>query len=106
MEDQQVGKRILAAHSSQSVRLWSMVRCFEKLNGTRCRHPSEARSKFAVVIPNRILWCLPIRRGFPKLLRNPGIGGRSCHSHVDYASRFEFDDDERQGRSKEEISHV
>jgi hypothetical protein len=79
---------------------------FENLNGTRYRHPSEAGPKFAIIITNQILRCLPIRRGFSKLLRNPGIGGRSCHSHVDYAPRFEFDDDERKERSKEEICYL
>jgi hypothetical protein len=110
MEDQQVVKAFLpnTPHKAfaDGVRLWSMIRCFENLNATRCRHPSEARPKFAIVIPNQILRCLPIRRGFSKLLRHPGIGGSSCHSHVDYASRFEFDDDEREERSKEEIRHL
>ena len=58
------------------------------------------------MITNQILRCLPIRRGFSKLLRHPGIGGRSYHSRVDHASRFELDDDERKARSKEEICYL
>ena len=91
---------------ADGVRAWRVIRRFENLNGTRYRHPSEAGPKFAIIITNQILRCLPIRRGFSKLLRNPGIGGRSCHSHVDYAPRFEFDDDERKERSKEEICYL
>ena len=63
---------------------WRMIRRCENLNGTRYSHPSEARPKFAIIITNEIPGNLPIRRGFPKLLRNQGIGGRSCHSHVDH----------------------
>jgi hypothetical protein len=110
MEDQQMVKAFLphTPHKAfaDGVRAWRVIRRFENLNGTCCCHPSEAGPKFAIIITNQILRCLPIRRGFSKLLRNPGIGGRSCHSHVDYASRFEFDDDEREERSKEEICYL
>ena len=85
---------------------WCMNRRFEDLDRARFRHTSKARPKLALIITNQILRCLPIRRGFSKLLRHPGIGGRSCHSHVDYASRFEFDDDERKERSKQEICYL
>jgi hypothetical protein len=99
MEDQQMVKAFLP-HTPQkafadSVCAWRVKRYFEGLNGTRCRHPSEARPKFAIIITNQIRRCLPIGRGFSKLLRHPGIGGRSCHSLVDHAPRTEFDDDER-----------
>ena len=99
MEDQQMVKAFLP-HTPQKafadgVCAWRVKRYFEGLHGTRCRHPREARPKFAIIITNQILRCLPIGRGFSKLLRHPGIGGRSCHSRVDHAPRTEFDDDER-----------
>jgi hypothetical protein len=99
MEDQQMVKAFLP-HTPQKafadgIRSWRMIRCFENLNGTRCRYPGEARPKFVIIITNQILRCLPKWRGFSKLLRHPGIGGRSCHSRVDHAPRTEFDDDER-----------
>ena len=110
MKDQHMVKAILP-HTPQKafadgIRAFRMIRRFENLNGTRCRHPGEARPKFALSITNEIPGSLPKRRGFSKLLRNPGIGGRWCHSRVDHAPRFEFDDDEREERSKEEIGHL
>src|SRR6266853_5584418 len=55
------------------------------------------------MIANQILRCLPIRGGFPNLLRDPRIGGKPCHSHVDHPPRLELDDEERKERSKEKI---
>src|SRR5579864_854541 len=88
MQDQQVIKTFLS-HTSQEafadrIRSGSMIWRFENLNATRCRHPSKVRPKFAIVITNQVLWCLPIRRSFPKLLRNPEIGRRPCHAYVDH----------------------
>ena len=62
----------------------SVIRCFKNLDGTRGRHTSETGAKFAIIITNQILRYLPIWRGFSKLLRNPRIGGRPCHAHVDH----------------------
>jgi len=110
IENQQVVKAFLPYTPQKAfadgIRSWSMIGRFENLDGTRGRHPSEARPKFAIVIPNQILRGLPKRRGFPKLLRNSGIGGRWCHSHVDHAPRLEFDDEECEEGSKEEIRHL
>src|SRR5260221_7485324 len=65
---------------------WCVKRRFENLNGTRCRHASKARPNFTIIITNQILWRLPIWGGFSELLRDPGIGRRSCHAYVDYLS--------------------
>jgi hypothetical protein len=83
--------------------LWRMNGRFENLNRTRCRHPSKTWSKFAIMIMNQILRCLPIWRGFSEVLRYPRIDRRSCHSYVDHPPRLEFYDEERKERSKEEI---
>ncbi len=38
--------------------------------------------------------------------RNPGIGGRSGHIHVDDLPRFQVDDEESKKRTKEEVRDV
>jgi hypothetical protein len=76
---------------------------FKKLNRTRCRHTSKAGPTFAIVLTNQIRWRLPIRCSFSQVLRHPGIGRRPCHASMDYPPRFEFDDEKRKERSKEEI---
>ncbi len=78
----------------------------EKLNRTCCRHTSEARPKFAVVITNQILRSLPKRGGFSKLLCHPGIGRGASNSNMDHPSCLEFDEEECEERSKEEIRHL
>src|SRR2546423_9240344 len=110
MEEQQMVKAFLPYTSQEAfadgVRSWSVIRCFENLNITRCRHMGETGSKFAIVITNQILRRLPIGGGFSQLLRHPGIGRRPCDADMDYSSCLEFDDEERKERSKEEIAHL
>ena len=65
-----------------------MNRRCKDLDTARFRHPSKARPKFAIVIANQIPRRLPIRGGFAQLLRHPGIGRRSCHSHLDPPSEI------------------
>ena len=107
VEDQQVVKAFLSYTSQEAfadrISSGSVIRRFKNLHVTRGRHSSETGAKFTIVIPNQILWCLPIRRGFSELLRHPWISRRPCHAHVDDLPRLEFDDEERKERSKEEI---
>ena len=84
----------------------SMIRRFEYFDGTRRRHSGKTWTKLAIVITNQILRRLPIWSSFSKLLRDPGISRRTCHSDVDHLSCLEFDDEEGEERSKEEISHL
>ena len=88
MKDQQVVEAFLPHTPHEAftdrIRSGSVVRSLENLDVTCRRHPDETGSKLAIVITEQILRCLPIRRGFPKLLRNPGIGRRSCDSNMDY----------------------
>ena len=56
VEDKQVIKAFLP-HTPQEVftdRIGSgsVIRCFKKLNSTRCRYTSETGAKFAIVITN------------------------------------------------------
>jgi hypothetical protein len=109
-KDQQVVKAFLA-HTPQEafadrIGSGSVRRGVENLNRARCRHTSETRPKFAIVITYEILWCLPIWRGFSQLLGDPRIGWRPCHAGVDHPSGLEFNDEEREERSKEEIRHL
>ena len=88
---------------TDGIRSWGVIRRFEYLKSTRGRYPSEARPKFALIITNQILRHLPIRRGFSERYAPPGISGRSCHSHMDHAPGCEFDENEHEEGSKEEI---
>ena len=68
VEDQQMVKAFLS-HTPQEafadrIGSFRMNGRFENLNGTRCRHPSKTWPKFAIMIANQILRCLPIRGGF------------------------------------------
>ena len=78
VEDQQVVKAFLSDTPQEAfadgIGSWSSIGCFEDLYGTGCSHTSETRPKFAIVITNEVLRCLPIRSGFPKLLRHPSVG--------------------------------
>ncbi len=110
VKDQQVVETFLS-HTSQEafadrIGSGSVIRGVEHLNRTRCRHTSEAGSTFAIAITHEILWCLPIRGGFSQVLRHPGIGRRPCYSDMDHPPCLEFDDEEREERSKEEIRHL
>jgi hypothetical protein len=86
-EDQQVVQAFLSDAPqipfANRIGSWCMIRCFENLNRTCCRYTSEEGPKCAIVISNKILGCLPIRGRFPKLLRYPGVGRRSCYSDMD-----------------------
>lgn len=60
----------------------------------------------AISIPDQICGCLPIRRGFPQVLRHTGIGRRSCHVHMNHLPRPQFDDEESKKWSEEKIGHL
>src|SRR6266699_3834874 len=91
---------------TQGVGSWGMNRRFEQLDATGRRYSAETGSILAVVITDQILGCLTIRRGFPEVLVHPGIGRRSCYSHVNHLARLQLDNEEREEWSKEEIRDV
>ena len=84
----------------------SVIRGVENLNRTHCGHTSETGPKFPIVITDQMLRHLPKWRGFAQLLRHPGIGRRPCGADMDHPSGLEFDNEEREERSKEEIRHL
>src|SRR5215472_7754084 len=85
---------------------WSMNRRFEQLDAIRRYHSVETGSILAVVITDQILWCLPIRRRFPQLLRHPGIGRRASDADMDDLACLELDNEEREEWLKEEINDL
>jgi len=110
MEDQQMVEAFLsdAPQEAFADRISSrgMIRCFQNLNGTGCRHTSKARPEFAIVITNQIPGREPIGSRFSQVLRHPGISGRACHAYVDHLARLQFNNEERKEGSKEEIGDL
>jgi hypothetical protein len=108
MENEQVIET-LATHTSEKalthgIRSRGVIRCFENFYATRMCNPSEGRPKLAIVIPKQVFRPLSIRRGFPKLLCGPSIGGIACHADIDHPPRVQFDDEESEKRTEEEGS--
>ena len=85
---------------------WRMIGGFEQLDVTCLRHTGKARPEFAIVITNEIFRSLTIGSRFSQLLGDPGIGRRACHTHMDDPSGLEFDEEEGEERSKEQISDL
>ncbi len=79
-------RTLLKQRSQIALARASMIRYSENLNRARCRHTSETRPKFVLVITDQKSRCLPIRGGFAQLLRDPGIARRARHAHVDHPS--------------------
>jgi hypothetical protein len=110
MEDQQVVKA-LSSHTAHKaftdgIGSWRVIGCFENLDAARCCHASETRAKLVIVIANKILWCLSIGSSLPQVLCGPRVGRKSRHTHMDHSARFEFDDEERKERAKEQVRHL
>ena len=109
MEDQQKVQAFLPYTPQEAladrIGSGSMIGGFENLDATCC-HPSKAGPKFGIVITNQILWRLSIGRGFSQLLGHPGIRWASSHTHVDYPSGLEFDEEVGKERSKEEVGDL
>ena len=72
---------------TDGIRARGEIRSCENLDATRLRNPSEAHPKFAVVITDEVLRPHTIGGGFPQLLCGPGIGRRSCDTHMDDPAR-------------------
>ena len=80
----------------------ALIGSFEHLNRTGVSlHERRTGSEFAIVIKNQVLGCLSIWGGFSQLLRHPGIGGGSCHAHLDHFPRLQFYDEESKSQPKE-----
>src|SRR5262249_49845724 len=91
---------------TDGIGLGGMNRRCEQFDATGRRHLEETGSILAVVITDQILWRLPIGSRFSELLRDPRIGRRAGHAHVDDLPRLLFEDEERKERPKEQVGHL
>jgi hypothetical protein len=83
-----------------------VIRRFESLDATRVGNPSEARSKFAIVIPDEIFRPLSKGCNLPQLLCGPGVGRiswKSVDADVDHLPRAQFDDEESEERMEKKV---
>jgi hypothetical protein len=87
MEDQHVIQALSSDTSQKAftdgIGSWRPVRRSKHFDPTCCCHSCKILPKFAIIIPDQIFWGLPIRRGLPQLLRDPGISGRAGHMYMD-----------------------
>jgi len=107
MEDEQMIET-LAPHTpkkafTDSIRSRCLIRCFEYLDPTRVRNPCEAHPKLAIVIPKKVFRPLSPRRGFPKLLCGPSVGGISRDADMDHSARLQFDNEKGEERTEEKV---
>jgi hypothetical protein len=86
--------------------LWSPIRRSKHFDATCCCYSCKTRPKFAIIIPNEIFGCLPIRSRFPQLLRYPLISRRARHIYMDDFPRFQFNDEEGKQLTEEEVCHL
>jgi len=107
LEDQEV-IQAFSPHTSQKtftdgICARRSVRCSKHLYATRFCHARKILPEFAIIIPDQIFWGLPIRRGLPQLLRDPGIGGRAGHIYMNHPPRLQFDEEKGKKRTEEKI---
>jgi hypothetical protein len=99
MKDQQVIEA-LTAHAPQKaltvrVGTWRVDRCPQELDPTSARHLHKARAALRIIIADQESRRLPEWRGFPQLLRDPGIGWVASHAHVYHLARLQLNDEKR-----------
>ena len=61
---------------------WRPVRRSKHFDTTCCCHLCKMLPEFAIIIPDQICGRLSIWSRLPQLLRDPGIGGRARHIHM------------------------
>lgn len=110
LEDQEV-IQAFSPHTSQKaftdcICARRSVRCSKHLDATRFCHARKILPECAIIIPDQICGYVPIRRGLAQLLRDPEIGRRSRHVHIDHLPRLQFDDEKGKQRTEEEIGHL
>jgi hypothetical protein len=107
MQDEQVIEALTPDTAEEAltdgIGAWSVIRRFEKLDGTCLGNPREGHPKLAIIIMDEVLRTLAIGGGLPQLLCRPGVGGRACHADVDHFARVQFNDEEGEQRMEEEI---
>ena len=91
---------------ANGIGLRGLIRGSKHLDATGFRYSCKMLPEFPIIIPNQVCGYLPIWRCLPQLLRNPGIGGGSCHIHVHDFPRFQLDDEKGKQRTEEEIGDL
>ena len=109
MQDEQMIEA-LTSHTAQEaltdrIGARGLIGGFENLDVTRSSQPRETHPKFAIIIPDEILWPHAIGRGLPQLLRRPSVGGRSRHADVDHSARVQEGVEEGEERTEEQVCH-
>jgi hypothetical protein len=107
MKDQEM-IQAFSSHASQKSSQTAFARArsirhSKHLDPTGSGHSRKNPPKFLVIIPDEICWGLSIRSRFSQLLCNPRVGWRSGHIYMDDLPRFQFDDEEGEKRTEEEI---
>ena len=110
IEDQHV-IQALSPNTSQKaftdgIGSWRMIGRFENLDVACCCNSSETGPKLAIMIANEIFRRVSIRSRLPQLLCGPSIGRRARHPDMDDFPRFQFDEEKREERPKEQVSHL
>jgi hypothetical protein len=65
-----------------------------------CCHCGEMLPKLAVIVAYQVLGTLAPRRGFPQLLRYPGIAGMGSHGNIHDTATGMFDDHKDEKRTE------
>ena len=91
---------------ANGIGLRGLIRGSKHLDATGYRYSCKMLPEFPIIIPNQVFGCLPIWRCLPQLLRDPRIGGGSCHIHVHDFPRFQLDDEKGKQRMEEEIGDL
>ena len=109
LQDEQVIES-LATHAAQKmftdgIGQWRVIGRFQDLDAASLGNPRESHPKLAIVISDEILRPHTKSRGFAKLLGSPCVSGRACHTDVDHFARVQFDDEEGEERTEEQVSH-
>jgi hypothetical protein len=107
MQDEHVIKA-LSTHASQKpftdgIRSPGLRRYFENLDVTRIRHPHEAHPKRAIMITDEVLRPLAKGASLPQRLCGPSVGRTSFEADVDHSARLQFEHEEGEKRTEEEI---
>lgn len=82
---------------------WCVIWRFEYLDAAGCGHARETGSKVAITIANEIFRRLSIGGCLSQLLCGPGIGRRASDTYMDHSARVQFDDEEGEQRTEEEV---
>jgi hypothetical protein len=110
LEDQEVIQAFSPRASQEAftdgIRSRRSERRSKDFDATRGCYSCEFQPKLAVIIPNQVSWSFSIRIRLSQLLRHPRIRRRSGHIHMNDLSRLQFDDEEGEKWTKEEILHL